>query len=306
MTVLLKISVIAVVLALLITSTSQFKFRNIIPNTIKSLYAFATKNNIKGVLQQQTLHPRQFVKQQQLPKDNLIISGKDAPDPHQLEAITCSDPACLIIAGPGSGKTRVLASRLAHILLSGQCVPNEILLLSFTNSAARELKSRAEKMLINSVATTNGVICNTFHGFCKSVICKYMSLTPYASHSKSSYGESQNQLLIVDESDQIRIMLSLMQLRGLPSNPILCNRLLRQIRYWKECGLTHTNIRRKDLSTSVERQAYEMYPMYQGFCYIHVHYNRNSPNICLRSEIGFSICCRFWRFTLNNIEIIPF
>jgi DNA helicase II / ATP-dependent DNA helicase PcrA len=181
--------------------------------------------------------------------------SREQPDENQRAAIMSDDPAILLIAGPGSGKTRVLASRLAYLLVSGRCSPNEVLLLSFTKSAANELLAKANKMLANSVATTNGVICNTFHGFCKSIIHRYSSLT--------SLSTNKNDFILVDDSDQMRIMQNLLQSAGQSSSPIECTRLLRQIRYWKECGYSHVNLRKKDLKTLAERHAYNIYPAYQ-------------------------------------------
>ena len=96
---------------------------------------------------------------------------KQIPDYNQRQAITTRDSAVMIVAGPGSGKTRVMSARLAYLLESGLAKPSEILVLSFTNTAANNLCTGADKLLrdAESVAITRGVTCETFHGFCRYV-----------------------------------------------------------------------------------------------------------------------------------------
>ena len=100
----------------------------------------------------------------------------EGPDLFQRDAITSQDESVLVVAGPGAGKTRVLSARLAYLLQSAICDPNEILVISFTNSAADRLRKKADEILIGSVATTKGVVSDTFHGFCLSVLRKYSHL----------------------------------------------------------------------------------------------------------------------------------
>jgi len=176
------------------------------------------------------------------------------PDYAQSAAITSSDPAVLVVAGPGSGKTRVLSARLAFLLMQGTS-PSEILVLSFTNSAADNLCAKAASMLQvhdpNTVASTDGVSCDTFHGFCSSVI-------------QASGMQGNKKIIIADDEDQMRIMLALLESKGLTGGRSRAVDILRQIRYWKELGLGYLGVRAKTLTRDTERLAYELYPEYQA------------------------------------------
>lgn len=88
-------------------------------------------------------------------------------NPAQLEAVTLPRQSALILAGAGSGKTRVLTTRIAYLIQSGQVSPNGILAVTFTNKAAREMMVRITSMLpIN----TRGMWIGTFHGLCHRML----------------------------------------------------------------------------------------------------------------------------------------
>ena len=88
-------------------------------------------------------------------------------NPEQLEAVTLSHQPALVLAGAGSGKTRVLTTRIAHLIQSGQVSPHGILAVTFTNKAAKEMLVRISSMLpIN----THGMWVGTFHGLCNRML----------------------------------------------------------------------------------------------------------------------------------------
>ena len=87
----------------------------------------------------------------------LAPAGRGAPyldglNPEQLAAVMAPDGPLLVLAGAGTGKTRVLTTRLAHILLTGRARPQEVLAVTFTNRAAREMVERVERLIGRSVA----------------------------------------------------------------------------------------------------------------------------------------------------------
>lgn len=177
------------------------------------------------------------------------------PDISQRHAITCTDPAILIVAGPGTGKTRVLSARLAYLLESGACSPNEILVISFTNSAAYNLRKRANYILRGSVATVAGIVTDTFHGFCASVIRRHIHLV------MPSY--SERELTIANEADQMRIMKRLMDAKGYSTSSRDILEVLNQIRRWKESGLGYVGVNPDDLHSLTAKRAYDIYFDYQ-------------------------------------------
>jgi DNA helicase II / ATP-dependent DNA helicase PcrA len=88
-------------------------------------------------------------------------------NPEQLEAVTLPRQSALILAGAGSGKTRVLTTRIAHLIQTGQATPGSILAVTFTNKAAREMLARIAAMLPINV---RGLWVGTFHGLCNRLL----------------------------------------------------------------------------------------------------------------------------------------
>ena len=82
----------------------------------------------------------------------------------QFEAVSANDQYLRIIAGAGSGKTRVLTYRIAYLIEVLKVYPNQILAITFTNKVAKEMNERAKKLLPNIDLT--GLIISTFHSFC--------------------------------------------------------------------------------------------------------------------------------------------
>src|SRR5437870_1658981 len=88
-------------------------------------------------------------------------------NPEQLAAVTLPDQSALILAGAGSGKTRVLTTRIAWLIQTGNVSPSGVLAVTFTNKAAREMLTRISAMLpIN----TRGMWVGTFHGLCNRLL----------------------------------------------------------------------------------------------------------------------------------------
>ena len=107
----------------------------------------------------------------------------------QINAVQHLDGPMLIIAGPGSGKTRVITHRIAHLILSGTIKTSNVLAVTFTNKAANELKTRISNMAIPSM---NSVTASTFHSFCARIL---------RTHGK--YVGLDNNYTIYDSDDQL-------------------------------------------------------------------------------------------------------
>src|SRR5262250_3030835 len=91
----------------------------------------------------------------------------DHLNPEQLQAVTLPNQHALILAGAGSGKTRVLTTRIAWLIQSGNVAPAGVLAVTFTNKAAKEMLTRISAMLPIS---TRGMWIGTFHGLCNRML----------------------------------------------------------------------------------------------------------------------------------------
>lgn len=111
----------------------------------------------------------------QLPMSKLL----ENLNPAQLEAVTTTEGPLLVIAGAGSGKTRVLTRRLAHIVVERKAEPYQILAVTFTNKAAGEMKERVGQLLGGDVPSLH---VSTFHSFCARFLRREAHLIGYDSN----------------------------------------------------------------------------------------------------------------------------
>src|SRR5438045_6601161 len=112
--------------------------------------------------------------------------------PVQREAVLATEGALLVIAGAGSGKTRVLTYRVAHLINAVGAKPNEILAITFTNKAAGEMRERLEHLLGGG---TRGLWVLTFHAACGRILRREAQRLGYRSN-----------FTIYDQADQIRLV----------------------------------------------------------------------------------------------------
>src|SRR5690242_15103918 len=110
----------------------------------------------------------------------------------QQRAVEAVDGAVLVLAGAGTGKTRVLTTRLAHILGSRRAYPGEILAVTFTNKAAREMRERLEAMIGNAA---DGVWLGTFHALAARILRRHAEARGLTSN-----------FTILDADDQLRLL----------------------------------------------------------------------------------------------------
>src|SRR5438552_2608741 len=122
----------------------------------------------------------------------------DGLNPEQREAVETLDGPVLVLAGAGTGKTRVLTTRIAHILSTGRARPNEILSVTFTNKAAREMKLRLGQMLGQAVEGMAWL--GTFHSIGGRILRSHAELVQLKSN-----------FTVLDVDDQIRLLKQLSQ-----------------------------------------------------------------------------------------------
>ena len=112
---------------------------------------------------------------------------------NQKEAVINLDGPCLIVAGAGSGKTRVLTSRAVHIIKEKKAWPNQILCVTFTNKAAREMQTRISKMLAQKMSSIPWL--GTFHAVSAKILRRHAEAVGLNSR-----------FTIIDEEDQQRLI----------------------------------------------------------------------------------------------------
>jgi len=114
-------------------------------------------------------------------------------NPQQRAAVTAPDGPVLVIAGPGSGKTRVLTQRIAYLIASEGVRPWQILAVTFTNKAAKEMDNRVKAML--GEQATEGMMLGTFHSICARILRRESENLPL-----------QSNFVIFDSEDQERLV----------------------------------------------------------------------------------------------------
>ncbi|MCQ9155063.1 ATP-dependent helicase [Acidomonas methanolica] len=172
----------------------------------------------------------------------------DRLNPEQREAIETTEGPLLILAGAGTGKTRVLTTRFAHILLTGRARPFQILAVTFTNKAAREMRQRIGALLGEPV---EGLWLGTFHALCARMLrrhAEYVGLT--------------SAFTILDTDDQLRLIKQVMEPYRIDTKRWPPQGMLGVIQRWKDRGLTPERVtpaEDSDFGGGAARRIYEEY-----------------------------------------------
>ena len=141
----------------------------------------------------------------------------------QKDAVLCLDGPLLIVAGAGSGKTRVLTSRIAHIIKEKKAFPNQILAVTFTNKAASEMRNRVGSILSKDAIGLSWL--GTFHSISAKLLRK---------HAKA-VGLNSN-FSIIDQDDQTRLIKNICKAENIDVKKISPNFILAVIDKWKNKG----------------------------------------------------------------------
>jgi len=167
----------------------------------------------------------------------------------QLEAVKSLSGPLLILAGAGTGKTRVLITRLAHILVTKRALPSEILAVTFTNKAAMEMKDRVEKLIRRSTET---MWLGTFHSLCARILRKHAEIV----NLKSNF-------TILDTDDQIRLIKQVMEIKNIDLKRWPPRSMLAIIERWKDRGLSPADISDKEIGKFASGRSLPIYESYQ-------------------------------------------
>ena len=160
------------------------------------------------------------------------MSFLDQLNPQQREAVETTDGPVLILAGAGSGKTRVITYRIAYLIEHRGVMPESILAMTFTNKAAAEMGERVEK-LVGGLSIAKPVI-STFHSFCVRVLRRDIEAMriPSATPGQPPIGHTKN-FVIYDESDQQAVVKSVMKRLGLDDKQLTPRTVLGRISWAK-------------------------------------------------------------------------
>lgn len=167
----------------------------------------------------------------------------------QLAAVTLPNQSALILAGAGSGKTRVLTTRIAWLIQTGQVSPQGILAVTFTNKAAKEMLTRLSAMLpIN----TRGMWIGTFHGLCNRML---------RAHYRDAGLPSTFQIL--DQGDQLGAIKRLLKANNIDDERYPPRNLQSFINSAKEAGLRAGAV---EVNDDFNRKFVELYALYDAQC----------------------------------------
>ena len=171
-------------------------------------------------------------------------------NPEQREAVETLDGPVLVLAGAGTGKTRVLTCRIAHILSQGQARPGEILSVTFTNKAAREMKLRLGQMLGQAVEGMPWL--GTFHSIGGRILRTHAEMVQLKSN-----------FTVLDTDDQIRLLKQLLQAEGIDDKRWPARMLAGLIDGWKNRGLGPTQVPPGEASVFANGKGGKLYASYQ-------------------------------------------
>ena len=168
----------------------------------------------------------------------------------QKEAVTHLDGPLLIVAGAGSGKTKVLTSRICHIILSEKVSPNQILAVTFTNKAANEMLSRVLHNLKKKKFGMPWV--GTFHSICVKILRKH------ARAANLNYN-----FTILDQDDQKKLIKNICKSENVDTKKISPNYILNIIEKWKNKGWYPNDVILRK-SEKLEESFLKIYEIYQS------------------------------------------
>ena len=168
----------------------------------------------------------------------------------QFEAVTHLEGPLLVVAGAGSGKTKVLTSKIAHIINEKRAFPNQILAVTFTNKAAKEMQNRVSELLKKNAVGLSWL--GTFH----SISAKFLR-----KHAKA-VGLNHN-FTILDQDDQNRLVKNLCKSENIDTKKISPNYILSTIDKWKNKGWYPEDVS-LNKSDVIEKQFLKIYKIYQS------------------------------------------
>jgi DNA helicase-2/ATP-dependent DNA helicase PcrA len=170
-------------------------------------------------------------------------------NPEQRIAVESVDGPVLVLAGAGTGKTRVLTTRFAHILITGRAYPSQVLAVTFTNKAAREMRERVGAILNQPV---EGLWLGTFHSLCARMLRRHAALVGLTSS-----------FTILDTDDQLRLLKQVMEAAHVDAKRWSPQVLMGMIQRWKDRGEMPDRISAAEAGDFAGGNAPKLYAAYQ-------------------------------------------
>lgn len=170
-------------------------------------------------------------------------------NPEQRDAVETLDGPLLVLAGAGTGKTRVLTTRFAHLLLTGKAYPGQVLAVTFTNKAAREMRERVAAMI---GGPAEGLWLGTFHALCARMLRRHAELVGLTTSFN-----------ILDADDQLRLLKQIMEASSVDAKRWPAPALMGVIQRWKDRGLPPDRITAADDTDFAAGRARPLYAAYQ-------------------------------------------
>ena len=171
-------------------------------------------------------------------------------NPEQRLAVETLDGPVLVLAGAGTGKTRVLTVRIAHILATGRARPSEILAVTFTNKAAREMKHRVEEIVGGVVEGMPWL--GTFHSIGVKILRRHAELVGL-----------KTDFTILDVDDQIRLIKQLLEAENIDEKRWPARVLAMLIDGWKNRGLAPDQVPGGEVAVFANGKGFKLYKAYQ-------------------------------------------
>ena len=170
-------------------------------------------------------------------------------NPEQRDAVETLEGPLLVLAGAGTGKTRVLTTRFAHLLTTGRAWPGQVLAVTFTNKAAREMRERVAAMLGRPA---EGLWLGTFHSLCARMLRRHAELVGLSAS-----------FTILDTDDQMRLLKQVMDAAAVDVKRWPAPGLMAAVQRWKDRGLAPEGVTPAEDTDYAAGRARALYAAYQ-------------------------------------------
>ena len=172
-------------------------------------------------------------------------------NPAQRQAVETLDGPVLVLAGAGTGKTRVLTTRFAHILMTRRAYPNQVLAVTFTNKAAREMRERVGRLIGEAVEGMPWL--GTFHSIGAKMLRRHAELVGL-----------KNNFTILDTDDQLRLLKQIIQAADIDEKRWPARALAGLIDRWKNKGWTPDQVDAGEAEAYANGRGAQLYALYQA------------------------------------------